>query len=178
MEIKKKDMQKTAWRRCLEKEYYSREFSYHNYEGIISLMILKKITEPLVIHYDFGDALIADNNYKQIQIALKNQNFWLTAMFDDKDELVELYFDVTNGNYFEDLTNPYFYDLFLDVVVTKEKEIFIVDEDELEEALKDNTITEEEYHKAKCTASKLYAYLKDNKDEVIASCYELLKDMK
>ena len=46
-------------------------------------------------------------------------------MYDDKDELIELYFDITNGNYFEELSNPYFYDLFLDIVVTKEKKYIL-----------------------------------------------------
>lgn len=177
MEVKKKDMQKTNWSRCLEKEYYSKEFKFDNFEGIVSLSILKKLTAPLIIHYPFGDTLIADNNYKHLQFAFRNQYFWLTAMYDDKDELIELYFDITKGNNFDNLDNPYFYDMFLDIVVTKNKEIYIVDKDELQIALEENTICKEEYDKAFETANWLYNYLIENRDNVIDYCYRCLKEM-
>lgn len=178
MEIKKKDMQKTNWSRCIEKEYTYRGFKFDDFEGIISLSKLNKLTSPLIINYEFGDTLIADNNYKHLQLAFKNQNFWLTAMYDDKEELIELYFDITNGNYFEELSNPYFYDLFLDIVVTKDKKIYIVDKDELKMALADKTITKEEYDKAQRTAEWLYKYLKSKKDCLIDYCYQCLQEMK
>ena len=37
MEVKKKDMKKTGWKRCLEKEYYTKEFKFKNQTGIVSL---------------------------------------------------------------------------------------------------------------------------------------------
>lgn len=178
MEIKKKDMQKTNWSRCLEKEYTYKTFSFDNFEGIVSLSKLNKLTAPLVINYEFGETLIADNNYKHLQFAFKNQNFWLTAMYDNNNELIELYFDITNGNYFEDLSNPYFYDLFLDIVVTKSRKIYIVDKNELKMALDEKIITHEEYVKAQETVKWLYDYLKKNKDCIIEYCYQCLEEMK
>lgn len=178
MEIKKKDMKKTNWSRCLEKEFTFKTFKFDEFEGIVSLSKLNKLTAPLVIKYEFGDVLIADNNYKHLQFAFKNQNFWLTAMYDDKEQLIELYFDITNGNYFEDLSNPYFYDLFLDIVVTKDKKIYIVDEYELKMALNDKIITLKEYEKAQETAKWLYNYIENNKNFIIDFCYQCLQELK
>ncbi len=178
MEVRKKDMLRTGWRRCLEKEYRSKAFKFDDFEGIMSLSKLKKLAAPLVIHYEFDDTKIADDNYTWLQFAFKNQNFWLTAMYDDKDKLVQLYFDITNGNYFEEPKNPYFYDLFLDIVVTKQKEMYILDEDELQMALDDKTITKEEYDKAWATVKWLFNYLIKNKDRIIDYCYQCLQGMK
>lgn len=178
MEVKKKDMQKTGWKRCLEKEYCYREFNFNEMSGIVSLSHFKKIESPLTIHYEFGDTLIADNNYKYLQFAFREKNFWLTAMYDDKDTLIELYFDITKGNYFDELSNPYFYDLFLDVVVTNSREIYIVDRDELDDAMVENVITEEEYNMAIKTADSLCRYLSLNKEMVIELCYGMLLEMK
>ncbi len=178
MEIKKKDMFKTEWHRCLEKEYKTEYFKFDNFEGIVSLSKFKKLTGPLVINYEFGDIKIADDDYTWVQFAFKNQNFWLTAMYDDKENLIELYFDITNGNYFDDLKNPYFYDLFLDIVVTKQKEIYIVDKNELQMALDDKAITKEEYDKAQSVVNWLYNYINENKERIIDYCYQCLQQMK
>ena len=177
MEVKKKDMKKTGWKRCLEKDYYTKEFKFKNQTGIVSLSHLKKIQEPLTIHYDFGDLLIADTNYYHLQFAFKNELFWLTAMYDDKMNLIELYFDITDSNHFDDTNNPYFYDMFLDIVVTNDGKIHILDEDELQEALNNNIITLEQYNKARNTMKDLYTYLQKNKDELISFCNETLKEM-
>ncbi len=177
MEIKKKDMKKTGWKRCIEKYYNYKEFEFDGLSGIVSLSYLQKLEAPLTIHYDFGDVMIADNNYKHLQFAFRNENFWLTAMYDNKNNLIELYFDITNGNYFDDLSNPYFYDIFLDIVVTKDRQIHIVDEDELDMALSENVIDLEKYNNAKNTAENLCEYLDKKKDNLITFCNKTLEEM-
>lgn len=177
MEVKKKDMKKTAWKRCTEKDYSYKEFEFDNFKGIVSLSYLKKIQSPLTIHYEFGDTLIADNHYKWLQFAFKNEFFWLTAMYNDKNNLIQLYFDITNGNYFDDLSNPYFYDMFLDIVVTREGKIHIIDKDELTMALAENVIDAEQYNKAINKADILYEYLDKNKDNLINYCNKILQEM-
>ena len=75
MIIKKKDMCKTNWNRCLEKEYKYQKFEFDGLEGIVSLSKFNKLVAPLVINYEFGDIKIADDNYVWLQFAFKNQNF-------------------------------------------------------------------------------------------------------
>lgn len=174
---KKRDMKRTDWKRCTEKEYKYKFFEFDEYYGTVGFLKIKKVTEPLIIHYYFGDKKIADDNYTFLEFAFRNQNFWLTAMYDDNDKLIELYFDMTNGNCFDDESNPYFYDLYLDVVVT-DNEIYVVDEDELTEALNKNIISNNEYDKAINTKNVLLDYLKNNKDRLIDYCYNTLISMK
>ena len=45
MQIKKKDMKNTEWKRVLEKEYISREVTINDMEGVISLTLINKVTE-------------------------------------------------------------------------------------------------------------------------------------
>ena len=75
MEVKKKDMKKTGWERSLSKSYISEKIAINDINGVASLSLWKKISEPLIIHYPFKDTLIADDNFKWLQIALENQNF-------------------------------------------------------------------------------------------------------
>ena len=67
--------------------------------------------------------------------------------------------------------------MFLDIVITKNKEIYIVDKDELQIALEENTISKEEYDKAIETVNWLYDYLIENRDNVIDYCNRCLKEM-
>ena len=169
MQIKKKDMQNSNWSRLLEKQYISEEISINGIDGVVSLTIMNKVTEPLEVNAPMGKIMIANENYKWLQLALKNQNFWLTAMYDDSDNLIEVYFDITDNNYFDDITNPYCYDLFTDIVLTKDN-VYIVDEDELEMAYSKKVVSEEQYQKVKDVTKELYDYIVSNREEIIEYC--------
>ena len=43
---------------------------------------------------NFKDEIIVDNGYTWIQIALEHNYFWIKAMYDDKDNLIEIYIDI------------------------------------------------------------------------------------
>ena len=98
-------------------------------------------------------------------------------MYDNNDELVEIYFDITASNHFEDLDNPYFYDLFTDIVITNDGDVHIVDEDELDKAMEEKVISSEQYNLAKYTTKKLFDYIV-NKKSIIDYCYKKMKEFK
>lgn len=91
--------------------------------------------------------IIKDDNYKWLEFYKYGSNLKLTAVYDDKDNIIEWYFDyareigIENGIPYED-------DLFLDVVLRPNGEVISLDEDELLEAYEDNDLTKEEYDNA------------------------------
>lgn len=167
-----KDMKRSDWQRCLQKDYIARDFDYNGQHGTMSLHVLRKLTAPLTIHYSFGDVVIADEGYRWLQIALKDRFFWLTAMYDSAGQLIEIYFDITAGNCFDNPENPCFRDMYLDIVVVPDKGIYILDQDELEEALAENVITQAEYGHAEAACRQLYEYLTNHTEEVFAFCHQ------
>lgn len=173
-----KDMKRSDWHRCLRKEYVARDCRIGGIKGKESLTVLKELTGPLKVHYDFGDVLIADVDYAWLQVALKDQCAWLTAMYDAKGKLIQLYFDITKGNCFDDPDNPYFTDMYLDIAVTDAGEIQVVDQDDLDRALEKGVITREEYDHAEEACRKLHDYLVENKDAVIDYCNLAFRELK
>lgn len=173
-----KDMKKTVWPRCVRKDYISRDCLINGIQGVESLSVLRELTAPLTVHYDFGDVLIADTGYSWLQIALNGQYFWLTAMYDGNGRFIQLYFDITNGNCFDDPDNPCFDDMYLDIVVTNGGKIQIVDQDELDDALAAGAVTKEEYEHTKKVCHELYEYLLLNKDDVIEMCGRKVDELK
>ena len=173
MQIKKRDMKLTGTKEGCKK-YYSKEIKIGESEGVIGIIKFFNINKPTEVHYNFKDATIIDNDYTWIQIAIKNSNFWIKAMFDEKDKLIEIYIDVTKNNYFDDITNPRYDDLFLDIVVPSKGHIYQMDDVELMKALTEKVITEDEYKMSKIVCHNLIKYLEDHLKEFL-NCIDKMK---
>lgn len=167
-----RDMRRSDWHRILERRYTVSPCSFQGMEGVVSLLEIQKVTNPLTVHYESGEVLIADAGYSWLQLAFKEQFFWATVMFDDKGEFMQGYFDITGGNTFEDMENPKFQDMYLDLVLLRDGGIQVLDQDELDEALEQKEITEEQYRKTMEEGEKLHRFLQENKEELVKFCVQ------
>lgn len=104
--------------------------------------------EPSCKEYDGKELCIAGNQYTWIQYFIDEKNFAITAMLDDQKELVQYYIDVAKDYEIDERGLPYFDDLYLDVVLLPNGKIYVLDEDELEDAYKSGDVTKEEYELA------------------------------
>ena len=172
-----KDMRRSDWARILRREYVSRDCRMHGRRGKESLLVIREITAPLVVRDAGEDALIVEKDYAWVQIALEELPFWLTAMYDDQGRLLQIYFDITAGNRFDDPENPTFADMYLDIVVNSRGELHVLDRDELDEALAEGAVTQEEWNKADAACARLYAYLEENRESVAALCGRVYREL-
>ena len=101
---------------------------------------------------------ILDNNYKWLEFYDYNSKVKLTAIGKD------------NGIPYED-------DLYLDVVITSEGEIILLDEDELKDALNRMEITNREYEDTYKEAKKLIDRLNSKKEKLREFTYKYLNLM-
>lgn len=175
MEIR--DMRRTDWSRVLRKRYIARDFERNGHLGQMSLSILQELTAPLTVHYPFGDVRIADKGFGWLQIALKEQYFWITAMYDCQGRRIDLYFDITDGNHFDTPDNPWFADMYLDIVAIGDV-LEILDQDELDEALENGDITRMAYDHAQAVCRELYGYLEKNQADIAAWCDQAFRELK
>ncbi|MDD3303963.1 MAG: DUF402 domain-containing protein [Clostridia bacterium] len=153
--MEKKYMSKINWKRVLNKEYIQCDIIEANKKiGVSSLIHIKDIVEPLIQKYPNTTPIkIADRNFYWLQIGLKNTNYWITAVYNEKKEFIQYYIDITAENIISDHIEPYFYDLFLDVVLTNQDTLILLDQDELEDAMRLGEITRKQYNLA-CTVSE------------------------
>jgi predicted RNA-binding protein associated with RNAse of E/G family len=98
-------------------------------------------------------------------------------MFNEKQEIIQLYFDVCDGNMVSPSGIPYYDDLYLDVVLLSTGEVLLFDEDELEEALGNNDIAKEQYDLACFEAKKLIKYTENNKNKLLGLSKKYLNYM-
>ena len=166
-----RDMRRSDWHRILEREYRVSSCEFLDMDGVVSLLQIRKVIEPLMVPGENGKkVLIADAGYAWLQVAFKEQYFWATVMYDDQGKFMQGYIDITAGNDFEDRDNPTFRDMYLDLVLLDDGRILVLDEDELEEAFKKSEITEEQYRKTVEEGENLYRFLKENGEEFLQFC--------
>ena len=172
--MQRKDMRRTDWKRILKRDDVAECCTYQGIEGIASLILI----QPLTVRNGDHDVTIVDKGISWLQIALRNQYVWITAMFDPQDRLLQIYFDITNGNCLEPMENPTFEDLYLDIVMEPDGSLYVLDRDELDAALQSGDITVKQHQKAIEEGDRLYAYLEEHGLEVAAFCCEQMIKLK
>ena len=115
---------------------------------------------------------LVDTGYSWMQIAPKNEHWWLTVMFDDQGGIVQYYFDITLENILCG-RDSYFRDLFLDIAALPEQAMELLDRDELDAALAEDTITKDEYGLALETAEWLMGELPQYWKELHEFCMKI-----
>lgn len=173
MEVKKKYMSRPEWKRIVEREYRVIKLEEGDWIGKVSLLWIKKVTSPRLEQYHESFIKIVDDNYYWIQLALKGKKYWVTAMFDENMKIVQYYIDIIKSS---DVSqdDPFFYDMFLDLVITGE-EIVLLDEEELKQALNEGVISIEEYNEAYKTANSIMNDFKEFKTKLDYVCNKYLK---
>lgn len=110
-------------------------------------------TKPFVIK---NGTKIMDNGYYLLELLPKNENYSMRVYFNENKEIIQYYFDLSLGNGLDpDTKIPYYDDAYNDILVQGDN-VEIYDEDELEEAYKDNKLTDDEYNLVKKKTQELY----------------------
>lgn len=178
MNLKKKLMSRSNWLRVNDRSYVYDTIESSLFTSAVGLIHIKSVSEPSIKHYLNKAVKIVDNDFYWLQFAPKEKQFWLTVMFNEKEELIQYYFDITKENIILDNGESYFYDIFLDIVMLTDGNLFLLDEDELEEALNENTITKDEFVKAHEVADDIMSKLKGNESELREFCYNTFYRLK
>ena len=106
-----------------------------------------------------------DDNYEWLEIYPDDEKYAITVMFDDKKNLVEWYFDTIKRSGIEN-DIPYIDALYLDLVIRRNGNQIVLDEDELKEALEANDITKEYFEMEYKTVNELEEKYSNNLDEL------------
>ncbi|MCL2407612.1 MAG: DUF402 domain-containing protein [Defluviitaleaceae bacterium] len=125
--------------------------------GYASLIKIIEVYHPYVVGEGDAAICIADNGYSELTFLPDNENWQMCAIYDDRDNIVEWYFDITRKNTTDESGNPYCDDLYLDAALMPDGRILTFDEDELADALRQGNITQDDHDMAYRTLEKLIA---------------------
>ncbi len=147
-----------------------------DFEGTVTLLKMEKVTEPLFVRYDGHALCIVDHGYSWLQHFPIGKPYTLTTVFNEMGKIVQWYMDICQNNERNEEI-PYWVDMFLDIVVLPSGEIFLLDEEELEEALGERVISQIQYDFAKQEAVKLIELIKEEKFSLLFIAHKHKKEL-
>ena len=158
-------------------EYIQKRIDTDDFKGYVCFLKMKNVTRPLKVKDGDFIACLLDENYIWLEVYPDNENYAITIMYDDKNNLIEWYFDIAKEVGIENGV-PYEDDLYLDMLIKPNGEEIVLDEDELKLALDTNQINQNDYELAYRTLEKIkkiylnnFEYLKN----FTSKLYEVFK---
>ena len=142
------------WKCIKEKQQTIQFLSTNKFCGYIGVLEIKDVSEPQVWNFNGKEQIVCDKGIKWISILPKDKYYCITAMLDQNEEIMVWYIDMIASQGVEDGI-PYFYDLYLDLVVYPDGMVITDDMDELEDALKKGDISEQLFRRAINTKEEL-----------------------
>lgn len=139
-----------------------KSFSEDDFQGDVYLNNFIKINKKFILE---NGVCIQDTDYKWLEFYDYNSKVRLTAMYNENNEIVQWYFDIARSLGKENGI-PYEDDLYLDVVLTPEGKIILLDEDELQEAFEKYEMTKDEFDEAYKIAYDLMKKLEGKLEKV------------
>ncbi|MBH0155431.1 DUF402 domain-containing protein [Fictibacillus sp. 5RED26] len=160
------------WKRVTDKHFEVTHKESSCFKGKVTAIHLKQVSEPLVVNYKENKICIADSGYTWMQHFPEGENYTITTVLDDNGEVVQFYIDMCGDHGVDDRGIPWFDDLYLDIVILPDKELFLLDDDELMKAFQKGDINEEQMKLAHKTAQKIISMHKEGKFEQLETCIE------
>ncbi|WP_400242147.1 DUF402 domain-containing protein [Niallia sp. JL1B1071] len=132
--------------------------------------------ESVTKKYNQQAVCILDDGYMWLHQYPLHKNHSITTMFNADGDIVQWYIDICLENGIDN-NAPWMDDLFLDIIVLPSKEVFLLDEDELEEALRERAISKEQYDLAWKEASDILEQLKQDQFRLLALAEQQKKEL-
>ena len=146
-------------------EFYQKRIENDYFSGYACYLKMKNVIKPLKVNDGEFQACLLDENYEWLELYPDNENYAITIMLDDNNNLIEYYFDIArevgilNGVPYED-------DLYLDMLIKPDGSYLVLDEEELIDAYNSLNITKEELDMAYNTLEKLKEKYVNNFEEL------------
>lgn len=175
--MKRSNFTYSEWKCILKKELQVVRVATEEFKGHIGCLDILEVSEPQVWKFCGEDITVCDKGLKWLSIMPKEDYYCITAMLDEKEQVLLWYIDMIAGQGVKGGV-PWFDDLYLDLVVYPDGTTVVDDLDELEEALEKKEITDGQFHLAVETAKRLQEGLLSDIDrfqEFTRMCLELVK---
>ncbi|MCM1120001.1 MAG: DUF402 domain-containing protein [bacterium] len=176
--MKKCNLSYEEWKCITAKEMYGKKVHTNFFQGYIGLITIKEVSEVQKWHFNGEDIIVCDKGLQWLSILPQDDFYCITAMMNAAGDILVWYIDMIAEQGICEDGIPYFYDLYLDLVVYPNGEIIEDDRDELEEALRQQDISQEQFNLAVHTAAALKMGLLQDIDSFVRftqKCYESIR---
>lgn len=143
------------WKCIIKKDRIGRIVESSDFSGYVGILNITEVSEPQIWSYNGEEVMVCDKNYQWLTIMPEDDYYCITVMMNEMREVQVCYIDIIAEQGYDKDGVPYFYDLYLDLVVYPDGTIIEDDMDELHNALTDGDITRQQFELALDTCNKL-----------------------
>lgn len=175
--MKRKFANRPNWRRVLKRRMVIRNVEYMDFQGYAALIIIDKITEPLWANVCGENICVADKGYSWLTVFPPGESHVVTAMLNQEQKVVQWYIDICKRHGLTEDNIPWYDDLYLDIIVSSQNEVTLIDQEDLEQALQKGIIDQNTYDYAYVEANKLLNLLTNGQFKLLEytkSIFEML----
>lgn len=164
--------------------YYQIRLDCEIFHGLVSLIMIK---DGGYFYWDFpkaGKTAVCGKGMVWLQLVPDNCKRLITAMYLPENKIVKgrlypysvsvIYVDVAEGLEYDSDGVAAYIDKYLDVKLTPQGDILVDDRDELDETLKNNELTEEQYRDALTECDLIIDQMGTNIEETEKWCSDIL----
>lgn len=176
--MKRSRLSYDEWKCILSKELCGCRVASELITGYIGLIEVREVSEAQTWKFRGEDIIVCDKGIKWLSILPEDDWYCITAMMNEKEEILLWYIDMIASQGIDADGVPYFDDLYLDLVVYPDGTVLVDDMDELEEALKQKDITQEQFDLVLATSDRLQKGLLSNVSdfaEYTKKCLEMIR---
>ncbi len=173
--MKHKRADRPGWQRVTKKRFAMMHLETKDFKGYVSLFCIDEVREPLWMKLSGEDVCLANKGYSWLQHFPQGTRYTITTIFDAQGEFVRWYIDICKQHSIDENGILWYDDLYLDLDVSADGEIDLLDVDELDDALRDGKISSLEYELAWREASSLMTTIEEGMFPLLWLC-ELHRD--
>lgn len=144
----RKFVDRSNWIRVSKFKDKTVKIENEEFNGYIYAIFVEEANKKFEVSYEDEEFLIVNDGYTWVQLIPLNEHYTVTIMFDEKKEIIQWYIDITNMNGIDSDGRIFYDDLYLDVVITKQRKVLLLNEDKINNALDNFIITSEQYKNA------------------------------
>lgn len=152
-----------GWKRISKHRFVLQASEIETFQGHASLIYFDEVREPLWVPYAGQSICIVDDGYSWLQLFPQGARHAATVMFNAQGEIVQWYIDICKRIFVDEQGVLWYEDLYLDIIFLPGDKIELIDVDELDEALEQGIISDDEYNLAWNEASALLTRLEEQR---------------
>lgn len=157
-----------GWKRISKHRFVLQASKTETFQGHVSLIYFDEVRKPLWVPYAGESICIVDDGYSWLQIFPQGARHAATVMFNAQGEAVQWYVDICKRIFVDEQGILWYEDLYLDIIFLPGGEIELIDVDELDEALEQGVISDDEYNLAWNEASALLTQIEAQRFPLVA----------
>ena len=166
--IKRRSADRAEWARVTKRRFAHITIEEPHFTGMVTLLCIDAMTSPLWIQSETYELCVADGGYHWLQHFPAGANFGVTTMFNAQGEVIQWYIDIVKTHGVDERGIPWWDDLYLDIVVMPNGTSEILDGDELDDALRDGLITQDEHELAWDVARSIHSQIEQRRFPLLA----------